>query len=223
MRSLGLQELSSPADARKLAAEMGVDGLIVGSVTAFDPYNPPTLGISLALYARPGPMDARGEERIDTRELTYQASDYEYFPVGVYTDKPASVASGVLDGNNHQVLMDLDRYVEGRDDPTYRLGTNRYLASMELFTEFAAWRMVGQLVEQEWLPPGAGRARRGRGVTQDTLILGGKGHSCASQAIHAGLFDSALVSTASPADIGPEQERSKRRSRPRCKNDRPRA
>lgn len=150
LRSLAMVEPASPADARKLASDMGVDGIIVGSITAWDPYAPPTVGLSLALYAMPGLMND-GAPLIDTRELTYQATDYQYFPSGVYEDRPASVVSNLFDGANHQVLMDLDRYVEGRSDPTNVLGARRYLSSMEHFMEFASWRTVGQLMEQEWI------------------------------------------------------------------------
>lgn len=150
LESLAMLEPATPADARKLASEMGVDGILVGSITAWDPYDPPTIGISLALYAMPGLMHDRGPA-LDTRELTYQPTDYQYFVGGVYEDRPASVVSNLLDGANHQVLMDLDRYVEGRSDPTNVLGARRYLASMDHFAEFASWRVVGQLVEQEWI------------------------------------------------------------------------
>jgi hypothetical protein len=151
MRSLGLADLSTPEEVRLLASEMGVDGLIVGSVTAWDPYDPPTLGLALALYARGGRLDRRGQTELDTRTLTYQPTDYTYFPGSSFTEGPASVASELLDGKNHQVLMDLDRYVAGRNDPSGMLGTRRFLASMELYTEFGAWRLVGRLVEHEWL------------------------------------------------------------------------
>lgn len=150
LRSLAMIEPATPADARKLATEMGVDAIIVGSITAWDPYAPPTIGLSLALYAMPGLMSDR-EPVIDTRELTYQPTEYQYFLGGVYEDRPASVVSDVLDGANHQVLMDLDRFVAGRSDPTNVLGSQRYLASMDHFAEFASWRVVGQLVEEEWI------------------------------------------------------------------------
>lgn len=151
MRSLGLTELTSAEDAQQLAAEMGVDGLIVGTVTAWDPYDPPTIGLALALYARPGMLGARGAEAIDTRTLASQATDTTSLLTEQYVDRPVSVASEVLDSKQQQVLMELDRYVEGRQDPTAVLGSSRYLASMDLYSEFAAWHMVGRLVESEWL------------------------------------------------------------------------
>jgi hypothetical protein len=132
-------------------AEMGVDGLVTGSVTAWDPYDPPTIGLALALFAQRGALGEEGAKSIDPRELIFQSSDFGTFDAVTSGERPASVASQVLEGKNHQVLMDLDQYVAGRSDPTNVLGTNRYLADMELFTEFATWRLVGELVEQEWM------------------------------------------------------------------------
>ncbi len=151
MRALSMTQLADPADAKRLATEMGVDGLIVGSITAYDPYNPPTLGLSLALYARPGAMDTGGVTTIDTRTLQYQPTDYHYFPRSSFKESPASVISVHLDGKNHQVLMDVQNYARGRHDPTSAYGWKRYLASMDLFTEFAAWHAVGRLIDHEWI------------------------------------------------------------------------
>jgi hypothetical protein len=151
MRALKLTDLATPADAKRLATELGVDGLIVGSVTAWDPYDPPKLGLALALYARPGALAKRSAAVLDTRKLEYQATDYQYFPRSSFDTAPASVVSVFLDGKNHQVLMDAKAYAEGRHDPATALGWRRYLASMDLFSEFAAWHAVGRLLDHEWL------------------------------------------------------------------------
>lgn len=151
MRSLNLQELSTPDDAQKVAAALGVDGLIVGSVTAYDPYNPPKLGLALALYSRPGLLDKPGDTSIDTRKLTYQPTDYHYFSRSTFKDAPESVVSEFLDGRNHQIQMDVQRYASGRSDPTSAFAWRRYLASMDLFCEFGAWQSVSRLLDHEWL------------------------------------------------------------------------
>lgn len=151
MRALRMSDLKSPAEVRQLASELGVDGVIVGSITAWDPYDPPKLGIALALYARPGAMERRRPTSIDTRTLRYQPTDYQYFPRSSFDSTPASVISEYLDGKNHQVLMDVKSYAEGRHDPATALGWRRYLASMDLFTEFAAWHAVGRLLDHEWI------------------------------------------------------------------------
>jgi hypothetical protein len=153
MRSLEMTELTNPADAEKLAKALGADGLIVGSITTYDPYNPPKLGLALALYTRPGLVTNRpaANSGTDTRKLTFQPTDYQYFPRSAHQDAPASVVSEFLDGKNHQVLMDVQAYAEGRHDERTALGWRRYLASMDLFSEFGAWHSVNRLLEHEWI------------------------------------------------------------------------
>jgi hypothetical protein len=148
MRGLGLSELGSPADARRLAVELGVDGLILGSIIAWDPYNPPKAGIALALYEAPGALQ-NAQAGLDVRALRYQPTDYQYFPRTAFSDAPASVVSEYLDGKNHQVQTDLQRYARGRHDPGAALGWRRYLTSMDLFSEFATWHAVERLLEHE--------------------------------------------------------------------------
>jgi hypothetical protein len=151
MRAISMPQLATPADAKRLATEMGVDGLIVGSITAYDPYNPPTLGLSLAIYARPGAMEFGRPAAMDVRQLQYQPTDYQYFPRSTHTEAPASVISEHLDAKNHQVLMDVQEYAQGRHDPKSAYGWKRYVASMDLFSEFAASYAVGRLLEHEWI------------------------------------------------------------------------
>ncbi len=153
MRALDLTDLSRPEEAEALAKALGADGLIVGSITAYDPYNPPRLGLALALYTRPGfsgrPLANTGG--VDPRRLTYQPTDYKYFPRSVHGEAPASVISEYLDGKNHQVLMDMQSYAEGRHAEGTALGWRRYLVSMDLFCEFGAWHGVNRLLEHEWI------------------------------------------------------------------------
>jgi hypothetical protein len=151
MRSMNIQELSSPEEAQKLATLLGADAIIVGSITEYEPYNPPRLGLALALYSRPGLLDKGGGAQIDTRQLTYQPTDYHYFPRSTYKDAPESVVSEFLDGKNHQVMMDVQGYAAGRSDPSSAMAWRRYLASMDLFCEFGAWHCVNRLLEHEWI------------------------------------------------------------------------
>ncbi len=151
MRALKLMELASPADAKRLATELGVDGLIVGSITAWDPYDPPKLGLALALYTRPGSMDRPSGDTLDTRRLESRPTDYQYFPQTMPDSIPASVVSEFLDGKNQQVQMDVKAYATGRHDPASALAWHRYLVSMDLYSEFAAWHTVGRLVDHEWI------------------------------------------------------------------------
>ncbi len=151
MRALEMESVDTPEDLKTLAMEMGVDGILVGSITAYDPYTPPTLGISLALYARAGHLETEGTEALDTRQLTFQPTDYQYFVNSNFDDAPASVISEVLDARGHDVQMRIQSYAMGRTENISALGWRRYTVSMVLYTKFVAWHAVGRLVDHERL------------------------------------------------------------------------
>ena len=148
MRALGIEAIASPDQAKQLAAELGADGIIIGTITAYDPYDPPALGLSLALYMRP--ESGRSTADIDSRGVSSSATEPQ-LPRSNYTGSPAAVASQHLDAKNHQVQMDMQRYATGRQDGHSALGWRRYMVSMDLFSEFAAWHAVGSLLQQEWV------------------------------------------------------------------------
>lgn len=147
MRALNMREVHSPAEARRLAQALGVDGVIVGAITAYDPYTP-TIGITLALYAS-GDRPASG---LDPRALAAAATDTPGGPR--WTDRPAAVVSEHLDSKNNQVLMDVKSFAEGRLNGPSAVGWRRYLLSADLYSEFVAYRAVDALMRQEWVRTG---------------------------------------------------------------------
>ncbi len=149
MRSLEIQTVRTPDDARRLASALGADGLIVGSVTAYDPYNPPKIGLVLALYAASASMTAASD--LDPRSLSVQPTDSSASGAANRNRVPASVVSQVLDAANHQVLMDVKAYAQGRHDDRSALGWEVYLESMDRYAQFAAHHAVDRLVQNEWL------------------------------------------------------------------------
>jgi len=150
MRALNMPEARSPGDLQKLAQAMGVDALIVGSITAYDPYDPPTLGLALALYARPGALESPSAE-LNPRELAARATDYRYFTRTNFDDAPASVTSELMDAHSNDTLLRLKSYAVGRDVSSSPRGWRLYTASIDNYASFAAWNSVARLIDQEWL------------------------------------------------------------------------
>lgn len=158
MRALNMTRVSSPEDAMRLTQAMGVDAIIVGSITNYDPYTP-VLGMTLGLYARPGSLQpAGGRDEVDPRSLTSATTDRG--PNGTrFSQTPGVVVSGNLDGKNHQVLQDVKTFARGRAREQSALRWERYIASMPLFCEFAAYRMMDELMQREWIRLGRVQAR----------------------------------------------------------------
>lgn len=147
MSALNMPALRSAADARNLAQALGADAIVVGSITAYDPYTP-VLGMSLSLYTRPG-SPLSHESRFDPKALKSSPTDPGPKPA-LAGETPIGVVSVSLDAKNHSVLMDLRAYAEGRTTSPSALGWRRYLASIDLYTQFAAFHSVDALLQQEW-------------------------------------------------------------------------
>jgi hypothetical protein len=145
MRSRGLSGVRSPADARLLATALGVDALVLGSVTAYDPYNPPKLGLTLAVFAR----DNKPSGGVDPMKLQMAYTDQDPRVQTQFLDRPIATLSEHFDGANHEVQLALQRYAAGRHEPASALGWRGMLASMDLYVEFAANEAVSRLLEQE--------------------------------------------------------------------------
>lgn len=138
-------------DAVRLAEALGVDAVIASSITAYDPYDPPVMGLALALYSRPGAMTRTANADLDTRALAVAFTDFGRFDGVRFAGEPLTVVSEHLDARDHGVLMALRRYANGRSDPNSSLRWRVYTASMELYTRFAAHHAVGRLIDEEWM------------------------------------------------------------------------
>mgnify|MGYP006996005194 CR=1 FL=1 len=146
MAAVGIEEIRTPEDAEAVASVLGVDGLLVGSITAYDPYDPPTYGLSLALLARSGRLAGTGGG-VAPRRLATDGTGRT--SASTWATAPASAVSAHLDAKSHDVLMALRSYSQGRHDPDGAFGWRRYTASMELYTEFGSQFVVRRLLERE--------------------------------------------------------------------------
>ena len=144
MRQLGLPWIASPAEAYQVMDALTIDAIVLGTVTAYDPYPPPTLGAAIQLFAREGARPRQLDPVALTRATSGQASPGELGP-----PYPIAQASGVWRGDNHQTLAWLSEYAAGRTEPDAPFGTETYLMSMELYTQFVSHRLIRDLLASE--------------------------------------------------------------------------
>ena len=147
MRHIGMTAVTSPAEARQLARALGADAIVVGTVTAYDPYPPPTLGAAVQLFA---PDPGGSVIDLDPKVLT-QASRDPFAAAG--QGGPATAiaqAAGVFDASNHQTLAWLGSYAAGRTEPDAPFGPDIYLMNMKLYTQFVCFRLIHDLLHDEW-------------------------------------------------------------------------
>lgn len=145
MRRLGLPTVSTQAEARAVMNALGLDGLVVGTVTAWNPYPPPTMGAAAQVFIRPDrEVVAVGDTRNLTRSPSGERPPAEIDPAGSWV---GGQASGMFDGSSHQTLAWLDAYAAGRTQPESSYGRDIYLVSMELYTRFVSYRLIRGLLD----------------------------------------------------------------------------
>lgn len=148
LRAMKMAGISSQSDAVALCKTLGVDGLIVGTVHAWHPYDPPVIGLSVALYGVNDRMSAPASVQVDARSLRSAATDRPVADVPA-PNGPLAALSAVLDASDGNTRALIRSYAEGRYDPDSALGWQRYTASMALYAKFACYEMTRRLLESE--------------------------------------------------------------------------
>ncbi|MEN1704495.1 MAG: hypothetical protein AAGJ54_03140 [Planctomycetota bacterium] len=151
MRGLGMLSVSSPEEASALAARLGVNGLIVGTISDYNSYEPPTLGLSLVLETGESFVEPGGLSLDGLRGGVSATSAGETGATARFAERPVASMSAVFDGRNHATQMEIRRYARGRHEAGSARGWQTYLSSMPLFTEFAAHAAVSRLLDEERL------------------------------------------------------------------------
>lgn len=140
--SLKIAQIQSEEQAAVVCDLLGCDGLIVPTITLFDPYNPPKFGASLQLfkkswsYARPPNVDPQQLARQAAPELNQSLPATGAFVQVV----------GMFDASNGSTRESMWMYAEGRNDPTGPLGRKEYLVDMDRYSGFAYSSLIRDLL-----------------------------------------------------------------------------
>jgi hypothetical protein len=139
--ALRIEQVQTPEQAYAVMDALGCQGLVVGTVTQFDPYNPPKFGGSLQLFERPGSYNRRPTP--DVRELINAASP----PTDSLPQSPdfAQVV-GMFDAANGSVRDAVLDYATGRHEPAGPMAEREYFASMDRYAGFAWHSLTEQLL-----------------------------------------------------------------------------
>jgi hypothetical protein len=141
--ALRIDRIATPEQAALVCDLLGCDGLIVPSVTIYDPYNPPKFGATVNLFIKPGAF-ARGAN-VDPRELARRATPQQGDPIPTGNGDVVQ-AVGMFDATNGTVRERLAAYASGRTDPVGPLGQKEYSVKMERYCGFAYSELIEQLI-----------------------------------------------------------------------------
>lgn len=139
---IGLDGIPTVEEYQVLLQTIGADAILVGTVIAFDPYQPLRLGASIQLIEAPDAPQAG----FDPRALTLSISDRANQP---RQEPPAPLiqASGIYDAENHGVLIALEAYAKGRSTHDLaRSGVGLYLLDMDEYSEFVFHELLNRLI-----------------------------------------------------------------------------
>ncbi len=147
--SLRIDQVRSEQQAALICELLGCDGLLVATVTAYDPYDPPKLGASLALFAR---GSFQRPANVDPRELARRAapSADENLPM---RSSFAQVV-GMFDAANGSIRARLAQYAQGRNDPSGAYQDRIYLVEMDRYCGFVYHSLIRDLLAKPVLAAG---------------------------------------------------------------------
>ncbi len=147
MEALGLRELTSKQDALRVLSALNADGLVVGTISAYDPYDPPRMGVALELYLHPrhwyeeSPLDVRGLSRASTDEMS--------LPSAPSATQPVVAISAMMDARSPGTRENLERYAVNRGIAPTRESAVHYRINMDLYSEFVSYVMCWRLLKAE--------------------------------------------------------------------------
>ena len=135
MQRMGIRTIDSPQMAQHLAEFLGADAIVIPAVTAYDPYNPPKIGMILQLYT------ARQVAMVTTMPAAPLAAPDSHQPV--------SQVATVFNATNQSVLRELRDFAQGRTQRDSALQDQKFLLDSDLYLRFVCHAMARRLLEVE--------------------------------------------------------------------------
>lgn len=149
MRSLGFPAIENRGQALQLARQLNADAVLVGTITFWDPYDPPSLGMNLVLFARSETMQLLDQSEFNPRTLQTAPTDANFRTENRTPGEAINQTSVMYDASNGLVRSQIEAYAHARHDPESALGHQRYIQSMARFEEFACFQALAQLLDNE--------------------------------------------------------------------------
>ena len=155
---IGLDGIPSPSEYRQICNVLGADGILVGTIMAYNPYQPLRLGSSIQLIR---PQGRNSRITMDPRSLTMALGEAPS-AASRATSSGFGVpiqASGIFDAENHGVLLAMEAYSEGRSTHNLaRSDLGLYHLDMDDYAEFVFHQLLSRLLDEASLNRSAGTA-----------------------------------------------------------------
>jgi len=146
MLQLRMERISSPADAMALADALEVDGVIVGTITRYNPYYPPLVGMVVQLYSRKSRMPEGTGDGINPADMARAGKQVELElkpPM-----RPEATVIRIFDASQKETEEQIKQYaqLQGEDQTPY--GWRKVTLSRN-YLRFVSYEIIGELLAQQ--------------------------------------------------------------------------
>lgn len=140
--AMRIDRIKSEEQAKIVCDLLGADAVLIATVTMYDPYDPPKMGVSLTLVRR---GDYRIPSSVDPRLLARAAA-----PTTQKIDPTEDLMQVVdqFDASNGSVRNRLQIFANGRNDPASPMGARIYLLEMDRYAQFVYHSLLGELLRK---------------------------------------------------------------------------
>jgi len=163
MQRLRIHSIDDPRVAQQLAEMLGADGIVIPAITAYDPYNPPTVGMILQLYTPESHAPTAAKVIIKDDGMDHVRSNPDspmivadsVGPVAprvvsaAPVRQPVAQVSAVFNASNQSVLHELQVFAGGRTQYDSALMEGKFMMDADQYMRFVAHAMIRRLLELE--------------------------------------------------------------------------
>ena len=144
----GHMQVSSPAEAVALLEALHADGVIVGSITQYDPYFPPKVGMAVQLYYRETtPATELNSKFINPGELARHDKPFTGMAPGEPI-RPRAAVVRIYDADQTEVVEKIKRYAKQRSGSERPAGWRNYITTRN-YLRFVSYEIIGEMLAQE--------------------------------------------------------------------------
>jgi len=138
----GRESVESQAHALELGELLGADAVLVFAVTEYDPYDPPSVGISAQLYGSRPRSSVRALDPVAmSREAGLASSGSRTGPRGSFAQ-----TQRVFDASHNSVVKEVREFASRRGGGGSPYGWRRYLVSQQDYMRFCCHATVRALL-----------------------------------------------------------------------------
>jgi hypothetical protein len=140
----GQTHATSIEQAMDIASQLGVDGAVVGAVTAYDPYDPPRIGMVLQLFWVRADMKGQVTEPVRLSRSPSGEGPAYYAGAG-----PASQVQAMLDASDNEVVFRIQQFAKLHEGQDSSFGWRRYLVDSDSYMRFVCHELIADLMDVE--------------------------------------------------------------------------